>query len=56
MELTEMVKHHKLVCDGDWNRMCCTRCKKHFTIGADMCDADGIARELRRIDKIKCSK
>jgi len=56
MELTEMVKNHKMKYDGSWDKMRCTRCRKTFTIGADMCDSDGIVKELKRIGRIKCRK
>ena len=62
-ELTDMVKNHKLRYvsppEGgkvQWNHIYCTCCKKSFHIGADMCDADGIVRGLRRISRSKCKK
>ena len=54
MELTDMIKNHKVRYDGDWSELHCKRCGKSFTIGVDMCDSEGILRQLKRIDKIKC--
>ena len=53
-ELTDFLKNHVMKYDGDWSMLFCKRCRKRFTISADMCDSNMILKELKRIDKIKC--
>lgn len=54
MELTDLIRNHKTKYNGSWDELLCTRCGKSFSIGADMCDAELIEKELKRIDKIPC--
>ena len=54
MELTQMVSKHNMRYDGSWDQMYCKRCHKTFYIRTDMCDSEGISKELKRINKIPC--
>ena len=56
MELTDMIKNHKVRYNGNWDNLHCRICGKYFRIGADMCDSTLIEKELRRIDKIPCKQ
>ncbi len=56
MELTQLIKKHKVSYNGDWSNMYCEICGKTFIIGVDMCDSEGILKELKRIDRIPCIK
>ena len=56
MELTQMVTKHKMSYSGNWDALYCSRCFKTYYIGADMCDSEGISKELIRINKIPCKK
>lgn len=54
-ELTDAITNHDCTYDGDWSQLFCKRCRKRFTIGADMCDSEGITKELKRINRRLCS-
>lgn len=56
MELTDMIKNHKVSYVESWDVMLCSKCGQTFYIGADMCDSALIEKELKRIDKIPCEK
>ena len=56
MELTDMVKNHKLHYEGNWDKLRCSKCHQLFHIRKDMCDAEGITEELRRINKLPCKQ